>query len=80
MRPWSLGALQHFTHVYLHTQTAVDAGDLGIWKTTLILITLKIQRPQFVAHAGIKMVQVLGSPMYICGAISELSNPVWKMM
>ena len=26
----------------------------------------KTQRPQFEHHAGIKMVQVLGSPLYIC--------------
>ena len=34
-----------FMHVYLHTQTAADAGDIRTWRTTVILITGKTQRP-----------------------------------
>ena len=37
--------MQHFTHVYLHAQTAVDAGDIRMWRTTVILITGKTRRP-----------------------------------
>ena len=65
MRPWSLRSVRRFTWVYLHAQTAVDAGDIRTWRTTVILIMGKTQDPQFEPHAGIKMAQVLGSPMYI---------------
>ena len=47
-----------------HAKTAVDAGDIRTWRTTVILNTGKIQNPQFEPHAGIKMAQVLGSPVY----------------
>ena len=46
MRPWSLRAMQCFTCVYLHAQTTVDAGDIRTWRTTVILMTGKTQRPQ----------------------------------
>ena len=45
MRPWSSCAMQYFTHVYLHTQTTVDAGGIPTWRTTVILITWKPRRP-----------------------------------
>ena len=54
-----------FTHVYLHAQTAVDAGDRRAWQTTIILIAGKTQRPPIWA-LGIKMAQVLESSLYIC--------------
>ena len=41
----SLRTMQCFTRVYLHTQTAVDAGDIRTWRTTVILITGKSRRP-----------------------------------
>ena len=44
MRPWSLHAVQHFRHIYLYTETAVDAGDIRTWRTTVILIMGKPQR------------------------------------
>ena len=34
---------------------------------SVILIAGKPEYPQFEPHVGIKMVQVLGSPLYICG-------------
>ena len=37
--------VRHFTHVYLHAQTAVDAGDIRTWQTTVILITRETRRP-----------------------------------
>ena len=37
------------------------------WRTTVILITGKPEDPQIQPHAGIKMAQVLGSLVYICG-------------
>ena len=55
MRPRSLSAVRHFTPVYLHAKTAVDADDLRTWWTTVILITEKPEDPQFEPHAGIKM-------------------------
>ena len=67
MRPLSSRAVRLFTRVYLHAQTAVDAGDIRTWWTTVILITGKLEDPQFEPHAGIKMAQVLGCPLYICG-------------
>ena len=45
MHPRSSHAVQHFTRVYLHARTTVDAGDTGTWRTTFILITGKTQRP-----------------------------------
>ena len=71
MRSRPLRAVQHFTHVYLDAQTAVDAGDIRTWQTTVILITGKPEDPQFKPHAWIKMVQVLGSPLYIYGLFAS---------
>ena len=63
MRPGSLcGILRVF---YLHAQTAVDAGDLRTWRTVVILITGKLEDPQFEPHARIKMTQVLRSPLFL---------------
>ena len=67
MCPRSLHAVQHFTRVYLHAETAVDASDIRTWRTTVILITGKPKDPQFEPHAGIKIAQVLESPVYIYG-------------
>ena len=41
MRPWSLHAVCHFTHVYFCAQTAADVGDIGTWQITIILINEK---------------------------------------
>ena len=43
--PRSSHIMWHFTRVYLHAKTAVDAGDIHTWQTTVILITGKTQRP-----------------------------------
>ena len=51
-----------FMHDYLHAQTTVDV------QTTVILITRNPEDSQFEPHAGIKLAQVLGSPVYICGS------------
>ena len=65
-----------FTLVNLHTQTAVDAGDIHTWKTMVILITRKTQRPPIWAACRDKNgVQVLGSPLDICGMDSFQSQP-----
>ena len=72
MHPRSSHAVQHFTHVYLHTWTAADAGDIHTWRTTFILITRKTRRPLIWAHVGIKMAQVLGSLVYIYGSGTSL--------
>ena len=46
MRPRSsCTAVRHFTHVYHHAQTAVDAGDICTWWTTVIFITGKTWIP-----------------------------------
>ena len=45
MRSWSSPAVQHFTRVYLHAWTTVDAGDIRTWRIMVILITGKTQRP-----------------------------------
>ena len=68
MHPRSSRTVRHFAHVYLHAQTAVDAGDIRTWRTKIILIAGKNQHPNFSPHAGLKMAQVLGSPLYIFGA------------
>ena len=41
----SLGAMQLFTCVYLHAQTAVDEGDVRTWRIMVILIVGKTQIP-----------------------------------
>ena len=66
MRPQSLCAVRRFTPVYLHTQTAIDAFDICTQQTMVILNTGKPNNPQFEAHAGIRIAQILGSPVYIC--------------
>ena len=58
MHPWSSRM-----HVYLHTSTAVDAGDIP-------------KDPQFEPHARIKMALVLGSPLYICAKKSHFTQNV----
>ena len=55
-----------FYAFYFHAQTAVDVGDLCIWRTTVILIMGKLKDPQFEPHVVIKVAQVLGSLLYIC--------------
>ena len=70
MRPWSLHAVRHFTRVYLHTRTVVDAGDICTWWTTFILITGKTWRPliwapcriQDGAGSGISRVYLWANP------------------
>ena len=69
MCPQSSRAVRCFTSVYLHAQTAVDAGSIGTWRTTVVLITENAEDPQFEPHARFKMAQVLGSPLYICDSI-----------
>ena len=66
MRPRSSRAVQRLMHVYLHAQIPVDAGDMRTWRTTVIWLREKPEDPKFEPHAGIKMAQVLGSPMHIC--------------
>ena len=45
MHPRSSHAVQRFMCVYIHAQTAVDAGDIRTWRITVILITGITQRP-----------------------------------
>ena len=45
MHPRSLYVIRCFMCVYLHTQIAVDAGDIRTWWATIILITGKTWRP-----------------------------------
>ena len=55
MRLRYLRAVRRFMRVYLHAKTAVDAGDIRTWRSTVILITgKKTKDPQFEPHAGIK--------------------------
>ena len=55
---------QRFTHVYLQTKSAVDAGDIHTWRTMIILITGKSRRPPIWAPCRNKKLPV---PLYICG-------------
>ena len=59
--------LRRFTHVYLHAQTAVDAGSIGTWRTTVILITGKPRRPPIWAPCGDQNGAGFWTPLYICG-------------
>ena len=52
---------------YFHAQTVVDAGDIRTWQTMVIWLREKAEDPQFEPHAGIKILQVLESPVYIYG-------------
>ena len=65
MHPQSMRAMWLFTHVYLHAQTPVHtcAPD----ESWLFWSQEKPEYPQFEPHARIKMAQVLGSLLYICG-------------
>ena len=68
-RSRSSGAARLLTRVYLHAQTAVHAGNLRTWRTTIILITGKPEDPQIEPYAVIKMVQGQVSLVYICDII-----------
>ena len=52
---WSSRVMWHFTHIYLHSQTAVDAGDYAPDKSWLFWLQENPEDPQFEPHAGIKM-------------------------
>ena len=49
--------------VYLYTHTAVHSP----WRIKVIFTAENPEYPQLEPHVGIKMMQVLGSPVYICG-------------
>ena len=56
--------VRRFTHVYLHAQIALDctyAPD----KSGLLWLREKPEDPQFERYVGMKVVQVLVSPLYI---------------
>ena len=59
----------HFTRVYLHTKTAVDAGDIytHLMNRGYFDYGKKLEDPLFEPHARIKIAQVLGSPVYSYG-------------
>ena len=64
MRPQSSRAVRRSMHVNLHAQTTVHTHltNQGYFDRRK-----KPEYPQFEPHARIKMAQVLGSPLYICG-------------
>ena len=43
-------------------------------KSQLFWLRKEPENPQFEPHAGIKMAQILGSPLYICGATREMQR------
>ena len=61
MRRRSSRTVQHFTRVYLHAQTYTPDKSLLFWSQG------KPEYPQFRPHTRIRMAQVLGSSLYICG-------------
>ena len=69
IHPWSLRAVWHFRNVYFHAQAnpRTNAPDKFVF-----LDCGKTQIPEFELQGGVRMAQVLGSPlyMYICGTIS----------
>ena len=71
MRPRSSRVVQHFPCFYHHAQTAVDAGDIRTWRTTVILVTGKPEDPQFELHAIIKM-GVISLVVYLCNNWSPI--------
>ena len=70
MRPRSSHAMQRFTRVCLHAQTAVQCTYTP-GEPWLFWSREKPEYLQFEPHAGINMAQVLGSPLYICGILTE---------
>ena len=75
-----LRAVWWFTHVYLHTQTTVDAGDIRTWRTMVILITGKTRRPPVWAPCQDQIAQVLGSPFCICGQSFLPTDDKWTCL
>ena len=61
MRSRSLRAARLLMRDGLHAQTAVLAGNLRTWRTTIILITGSPEDPQIEPHAEIKIAQGLVS-------------------
>ena len=64
IRSRSVCAAQHFMHVCLHAQTAVHAGNIRTWRTTISLITGKTRRPPNWASYRDKN---CAGGIYICG-------------
>ena len=64
MRPPSSCAVQHFTRFYQPLSSRSGRSTYAPDESRLIW---SCEYPQLEPHAGIKMVQVLGSPVYICG-------------
>ena len=88
--PRSSQTVRHLTHAYLHAANHSRCRwhyDICTWRTTVIFdIKGKTQRPPIWAlcqDKKIKMAQVLGSPLYICGYSRTFTTPevyVWKKM
>ena len=55
-----------FRVFYLHTQTAVGAGDIGTWRTAVIFIMGKTRRPPIWAPGRDKDGAGSDLPFYIC--------------
>ena len=66
MSPRSSRTVRRFTRFHLHAKTAVDAGDIRTWRTTVILITGKTRIHLIWAPCRDKMAQVMWSPLYVC--------------
>ena len=65
IHPQSLRIVRSFTYVYLYARTTRHVWCA--WQIMIILIVGKLLYPQFEFRAGIKMAQVVESPLYVCG-------------
>ena len=70
MRSRSSHAGQFFTHDCLYAQTAVHASK--IYAPDDYFHYGKPEDPQLEPHSGIKMAQVQGSLVYICGSEKKI--------
>ena len=77
-------SVQRFTCVYFYALTAVDADEICtcLMFTMFVLINEKrkkipLEDLQFEPHTRLKMVQVLGSALFICDICPALSWAKW---
>ena len=80
MYPWYSRAVRHFTHVISSRSDRRRRRWLTHLTNHSYFDNGKTRNPQFVSHAGIKMAQVVWSPLYICDKYTSLWDTLGIML
>ena len=62
-----LCTLKDILGIFIYTQTAVEADNILTWQITIILITEKLEDPNFSLVPGSKWLRLWDRPCNICG-------------